>query len=225
MPLIKKFTEEVIKRLEPIDGKQTDYFESRPVKLFLRCNYGDRRPKTWMVMFYVGGKPRSKSLGSWPALNLKAAREAGRLFLEDPLGRSQAKPNPASFRQIADEFIKRHVDAKGLRSKDDILRDLRYASTYFGDKPFLEIRRGEVTGLLDHIEDTHSRCVADDVLGAMRGVMRWHQTRDENYTSPIVPGMKRDKREASEKARAQILNDDEIRAVWSLTGSYADFLK
>jgi integrase len=40
--------------------------------------------------------------------------------------------------------------------------------------------------------------------------MGWHQSRDENYTSPIVKGMRRNK----PVARARILADDEIRSLW-----------
>jgi integrase len=41
--------------------------------------------------------------------------------------------------------------------------------------------------------------------------MTWHQSRDEDYTSPIVRGMKRD---MNKKARDRIFNDNEIRAFW-----------
>ena len=40
--------------------------------------------------------------------------------------------------------------------------------------------------------------------------MGWHQSRDENYTSPIVKGMRRNK----PVARSRILTDDEIRSLW-----------
>jgi integrase len=40
--------------------------------------------------------------------------------------------------------------------------------------------------------------------------MGWHQSRDENYVSPIVKGMRRNQ----PIARARILNDNEIRSLW-----------
>ena len=45
-------------------------------------------------------------------------------------------------------------------------------------------------------------------------MMVWHQSRDENYTSPIVKGMKRDKRLPEQRTRDRILDDDEIRGLW-----------
>jgi len=41
-------------------------------------------------------------------------------------------------------------------------------------------------------------------------MMAWHQSRDENYTSPIVRGMRRKK----PSRRERILSDEQIRAVW-----------
>jgi integrase len=41
-------------------------------------------------------------------------------------------------------------------------------------------------------------------------MMAWYQSRDENYTSPIVRGMRRTK----PSRRERILSDEEMRAVW-----------
>ena len=46
-------------------------------------------------------------------------------------------------------------------------------------------------------------------------MMTWYAARDDKYNLPIVKGMKRDQRSLPEKSRTRILNDDEIRAVWS----------
>ena len=49
--------------------------------------------------------------------------------------------------------------------------------------------------------------------------MTWHQSRDENYTSPIVKGMRRHK----SKPRERILSDEEIRALWTALGDFGAF--
>ena len=40
----------------------------------------------------------------------------------------------------------------------------------------------------------------------------WYATRHDDYTPPIVRGMKR--QSAKAQARARILTDDEIRVIW-----------
>ena len=47
---------------------------------------------------------------------------------------------------------------------------------------------------LQAAEDERGARQADAVLTTVRSMMVWHQSRDENYVSPIVKGMKRDKR-------------------------------
>jgi hypothetical protein len=61
--------------------------------------------------------------------------------------------------------------------------------------------------------------MADYVLATLRSIMVWYQSRDENYVSPIVKGMRRSK----PKARARILNDNEIRRVCEAAGESGTF--
>ena len=113
------------------------------------------------------------------------------------------------------------MDKSGLRSRGEIVRQLEtYVYSYrpWAGKPFFDIRRREVNELLDEVEDRvkgpGGASMADGVLATLRAIMNWYATRDDNYTSPIVRGMRRDKRPAAERARKRILADDEIRAVW-----------
>jgi integrase len=107
------------------------------------------------------------------------------------------------------------VDAKGLRSKEEIVRHLKIVNAEWARTPFFEIRRKTVNALLDKIAVERSPLQADAVLATLRSIMNWYATRDDEYTSPIVKGMHRDHRKASDRARRRILNDDELRALWA----------
>jgi integrase len=54
--------------------------------------------------------------------------------------------------------------------------------------------------------------MADRVLALIRRVLNWHQSRSDNFVSPVVKGMARTK--PKERARDRILSPAEIRAVW-----------
>ena len=54
--------------------------------------------------------------------------------------------------------------------------------------------------------------MADRTLAYIRKVINWHAGRSDDFRSPIVRGMARTS--GKERARARILTDDEIRAVW-----------
>jgi integrase len=220
MPKLR-LTDNVVQRIQPpADGKQVDYRDTVMPGLILRVNYGGA--KVWRALHYLkridaDGKhitiPTTFKLGKYPVLSLKDARQKAQQFLADP-DKAMTKAEAGTFKDVAQNFVKRHVEANKLRSKGDIVRCLeKYVFPHWGNRPFREIRRGDVANLLDHIEDNHGRRMADVVLGMIRSLMNWYTTRDDDYVSPIVKGMKRSN---GNGGRARILTDDEIRALWDV---------
>ena len=49
-------------------------------------------------------------------------------------------------------------------------------------------------------------------MAVVRGMGNWYATRHDDYVSPVVKGMRRSN--PKERARARILDDDELLAVW-----------
>ena len=83
------------------------------------------------------------------------------------------------------------------------------------------IKRSDITKMLDHIEDEHGARQADYALDIVRRICNWQATRDDNYASPIVRGMRRTN--PKERQRTRILSDDEIRRVWASTDPESSF--
>jgi hypothetical protein len=105
--------------------------------------------------------PTTHALGAFAVLKVKEAREKARLFLADP-HKALAQAEVGSFREVAESSLKRHVQASGLRSEKEIVRLLKqHVFPVWGNRPFREIRRAEVTALLDKIEDEHGARQAD----------------------------------------------------------------
>ena len=61
----------------------------------------------------------------------------------------------------------------------------------FADREFKSIRRSDITARLDHIEKDHGPSMADAVLAVFRSIASFHESRDDDYTSPIVKRMRR----------------------------------
>jgi integrase len=193
--------------------------------LVLRLSYGGT--KAWRVVYYVNGRPRAKTLDKhYPDLGVAAARK--RAYAFDPR-KANAAAEAGSFREVAEEWLRRYVAKRRLRSRREIERQLRtYIYPEWERKDFFEIRRAEVNALLDRIEDKHGAPQhgapqADAVLATIRSICNWYATRDENYSTPIVKGMKRDTRKADERKRDRVLNADEIRAVWRAADQVGTF--
>src|SRR5258708_6963848 len=116
----KRLTEAAVAKIKPTPGKQIDYFDTGLTGLMLRISYGGT--KAWRALYYVGGKPKTHSLGRYPILKLAEARDKARKFLADP--KKALADNIGTFKQVSDDFIKRHVEKEGLRTRDEIERCL-----------------------------------------------------------------------------------------------------
>jgi integrase len=235
----KRLTDVGVRKLKPPPfGKQIDYFDVQMPRLVLRVNYGGR--KTWRALYYVKGtyksdtksgkkkgdprtEPRTHPLGLYPHLNVKQAREDARKFLGNP-HKGLADANKETFREVAENYIKRNVVAAKnraeLRSRKEIERCLnKYIYPHWEHRAFVEIKRKDVANLLDQVEDNHGARMADVVLGIISAMANWYAGRDDEYVSPIVKTMRRYK----SAARSRVLNDDEIRAVWNACDGMGTF--
>lgn len=166
-------------------------------------------------------------MGIPPDVARKAAViHAGEVALDrNPLTKREDRRRRAiearSVDQMLDAFLKERVEGRQLRSQSEITSLLdRYVRPKLGNRPINEIKRSEVVAVLDGIADRpssrsrdgKSRRVADKVLGVLRSAFNWHATRDDEFRTPIVPGMARTS--LKELTRDRILSDDEIRALW-----------
>ena len=101
----------------------------------------------------------------------------------------------------------------GSTSEAEIERILnQYVCPAWKGREFIGVRRGDVVKLLDTVQDAKTARQADPVLAIVRGLMNWHASRSDDYTSPIARGMRRT--DPRTRQRVRILDDDEIRLVW-----------
>jgi integrase len=155
--------------------------------------------------------------GAGTALSIEDARGQARIALAQT-----RKSAPVTFEDVAQQWLKRHVRLNGLRSEQEITRLLRvHVFPGWKGRAFLSIRRSDVTALLDHVQDHHGARQADYVLNVVRSIMNWYATRHDDYTPPIVRGMRRQNPQA--QARARILGDDEIQVIWKAAEANGTF--
>ena len=163
------------------------------------------------------GKQVWATLGGADVLKIDEARDQARKVIRRIReGKPAFEPPavvPESFRGVAEDWLKRHVIAKGLRSRFEIERLLKQ-SVYplWGKRSFVDIRRSDIAKLLDHVQDHSGPSQADHVLAIIRGISNWYTARHDDYASPFVRGMRRTDPET--RTRSRILDDDELRQVW-----------
>jgi integrase len=170
------------------------------------------------------GKQIWSNIGAADVLKIDDAREQARAALKRikvGLPAFDAPPvKPDTFKAVAENWLKRHVAAKKLRTEREIKRTLeKYVYPQWQDRDFVSIKRSDISALLDHIEDAHGGRQADLVLATVRSISNWFAGRDDSYVSPFVRGMRRVKN----GARARILDDDELRLIWKQAEANGQF--
>ncbi|MGO9701437.1 MAG: tyrosine-type recombinase/integrase [Xanthobacteraceae bacterium] len=169
------------------------------------------------------GKQIWTTIGASDVLTIDEARERAREVIKRVRsGLPAVEPAADSFAVIAANWLQRHVEPNGLRSAKEIVRLLdRHILPAWRDREFISIRRSDVAALLDHVEDNHGARQADYCLNVVRSIANWYAARNDDYTPPIARGMRRQNPKA--QARARILTDDEIRAIWKAAESNGTF--
>jgi integrase len=178
----------------------------------------------------TNGKQVWATIGPADLMTVEEAREKARDAIKRVQAGQPAFETPVKaelFADVAEQWLKRHVAAKGLRSAPDLARLLKtHVYPRWANRPFLDIRRSDVAALLDEIEDNHGPRQADYVLAIVRSVMNWRAARSDDYSAPISRGMRRTN--PKERARARILSDEELRAAWKAAegdGAFGAFIR
>jgi len=251
----QELTDRGLRNLRPASTKQRyEVADSHVIGLRVRVG-DDRDPRgratnlAFVLLARFGGagsNPTRRKIGSFPAMSLADARLIAvrwKMAIEkgsepvSALSKPKAKPkrlagserpvDDGTFNALADNFLKRHVDAIGLRSAREVKRQFeRYLRPHFGSKQFREIRRRDVIALLDAIADQRGAVMADRCLATMSRLFSWQQARDDEFVNPIVKGMRRVPQ--SQMRRDRILEHNEIRAVWAvaeMSGTFGAFVQ
>jgi integrase len=224
MPRRRTLTDAMIAALKP-DHKPNPVPDPQLAGFYVRIG---RAGKT----FAAAARAPSAKNATWVTIgptslySIAEAREKAREALK-AIREGRDRKGVETFEAVAEEWFKRHVQAKGLISAPDLRSALdRHLLPAWRGRSFATIRRDDVAKLLDAIEDSNGPVVADFVLAIVRTICNWHQTRNEDYVSPVVKGMRRTNPKA--RARARILDDAELREIWHVAeanGTFGAFLR
>lgn len=216
-----RFTQQGVERMKaPPKPKQIDKIHTitRGLALALRISYSGS--KTWRALYYVNGKPRTETLGKFPAVSVAEAYKKVRQFEPESAAK---KAEAGTFRDVAQDFLTNYVEVEDLRSKREIIRCLdKYVDPQWGSRRFLDIGRADVAKLRDHIREQHGPRQANMVLAIISKLMNWYAAnRSNSYVCPMVRGMR-----YKTTKRERVLSNSELRVVWNACeGTFGDMVK
>jgi integrase len=172
------------------------------------------------------GKQRWLGLGMHGNITAEQARDLAKKAAgevanrQDPVGEMEETRAEARREKLAaintvnavlDAFEKDHVDS--LRSADQVKQALtNHVRPRIGERSVYDLKRSNITTMLDEIKEEAGPVMADRVLAHVRKAFNWYMLRDDEFKSPIVRGMAKTK--PKERARKRIMADDEIRDIW-----------
>jgi integrase len=183
---------------------------------------------SWAVRYRIAGKNRKLTVGSYPAIDLKTARELAR----KALAKIAAGGDPAAEKQTANaearepaldlietvvetyvaRYAKKQTRERSWKETERLLK--REVVSAWRGRSIAAIRRKDVVALLDPISD-RAPIVANRVLAALSKMFGWAVERGLIEINPCV-GVRRPSKETS---RERTLDDDEIRSLWAATSA------
>jgi integrase len=178
---------------------------------------------SWAVRYRVAGRSRKLTLGSYPQIDLRTARDMARKALaqiaagQDPAAEKQEKRKAAARRSDDDlvdtaieDFIRRRV--KPLRSAREAERLLRReVLAPWKGRRLSEIKRKDVHRLIDDVLDRPAPVLANRVRTHLKRFFAWAVERDLVQSSPVDSV----RTPTTETPRDRVLDDDELKALWT----------
>ena len=229
----KMFTEAGLERLRAPDSGRTEYGDTVVPGLMLRVS--DSGVKSWSVLYKVKGEggaspttgrplkgtQRRISLGIYPILGVKQARETAMDVLQKAFAGSDARVTRnesllARQSNTVEAVAKRFIDQDAkpnIESWSKIERAFElHVYPEWGERNISDIRRRDVHELLDGLIAKGKTGTASDVRKHLSRLFNWAIDREIIAENPLSGLKRKDLQYKADAGRA--LTDEELRAIW-----------
>ena len=217
-----KFTDQAVSKLKPTD-KQVDYRDELTKGLILRV--GKSGKKSWQVRYRADGKQHRQSIGDFPHVSLKEAREQVRRIQaavidgENPAYENrraaEAKSKTRQTLQISNLLeLYNQLHLSQLRTGYQARTFLREFARDFGHANITDFTKQDFVGLLNEIMAAGNGTKANRVFTHIKSFFGWAIGQGYLEHSPCEYV----KKPFKEKSRERFLSDQEIVWFWQVTG-------
>jgi integrase len=233
----KFFTEVALERMKPPASGRVEYGDTIVPGLMLRVT--EAGVKSWSVLYKVKGEggesvktgralkgtQRRITLGTYPVMGVKKARETAIDVLDKAMGGTDARVvrdeahkdrRTKTVEGVARRFIEQ--DAKpNVASWRQVERALElHVFPTWGQRAIAEIRRRDVHELLDGYASRGQVGTARDVRKHLSRLFNWAVDREIIAETPVAGLKRKDLQYRADAGRA--LADDELKAIWRAAG-------
>lgn len=212
---VRTFTDTMIKNLKPTDKK---IMRSEGNGFTIRV--WPSGMKTWLYIYAFDDKRREMNLGSYPDVSLETARDRFETAKKkvkngiDPLAEEEAKAearrNTPTVADLTAEYIEKHAK-KFKRSWQDDERLLnKEIIPIWGKRKAADIRKRDVTLLLENIVERGTPAMSNQVLKITRKMFNFAVERDILQHTPFT-GVKA---LSPNNRRERVLSEVEVKTFW-----------
>lgn len=226
-----KFTDIWLQKLPTPARPEVHYGDASCPGLSLK--HTARGVKSFRFTYRLGKRTGSLTLGKYPDLPLKAAREQAndmrRLVVSgtDPRQPRREKLTRAELTVFAmiEAFMEKHAKPKNKSWKQAESNLRLYLTPTLGSRSIDDVRRADIHAILDDLMSQGKGTTANRALAHIRKFFGWLVERDLLENSPAD----RIKQPFNEKRRDRHLTDGELQAIWqaseALSAPYRAWLR
>ncbi len=176
---------------------------------------------SWACRYRIGDRTRKYTIGSYPAVDLKAARDLAKEALVKVVGGvdpHEAKkalkvpPDRDLIERVVDQFVIRYAkpNTRATTAAETERSLKKEVVTRWKGRRLSKITRADVHDLLDTVVDRGSPVMANRLLATLNKMCGWAVERGIIETSPCN-GVKPP---SATKSRNRVLSDDELERLW-----------
>ncbi len=211
----KKLTDRIVKALKPPQEGKDQYWDKDAE---LGLNVYSSGKKSWIVMYRVGGKQKSKKLGVYPTMKMAEAKREARDILNSAqkgldlvYERKKTKRlDGKTFKAISNEYLEKHAKPKKRQWKADERLIKKELLPAWGRLRATDIKKRDVIALLDGVVSRGAPIQANRIHSLISVIFNWAISRDMLEVNPCH-GIKK---LSKENERERVLTEEEIRSVW-----------
>ena len=207
-------------------------------RLYARINVKAEPRAVWMYEKRVkGGAKRKHTLGQWPSVGLKEARETA-LEIEaeaskgidrvaiaeaERLELEASKASMSSIKDVLDTYVELHLSQ--IRTGDERERQLVAALSPHFEKPINDLTKKDLQAVIDDKLKAGRFVYANRIRAALKHFTNWAFQR--SYLSVDVGASL--PKQTKEKARDRVLSTDDVQTIWEasfvMTGVWGSILR
>jgi integrase len=185
--------------------------------------------RTWVYQYWLGDRSRRMTLGKWPKLSAKQARDlvdvlAAKVALgQDPAEEKiQNRTRKETFGEIAGDYLAAQATRLRPRSLEEVRRHLNNHATPLHGLPIAKMQRRDVAELLTAIAAGSGPVAANRVRSSISAMFHWAMKAGIAESNPAAFTNKE-----GERPRSRVLSVGELRDIWTALpeGDYGSILK